>query len=91
MLGMEQLHHAQVHFATAAEALFKQSMRTKIHIRPRQSAEGLRFCILPKDEPFGFFWGNRGVEPPLQMPPCGHHQKPRITNTTFAVNPAPSN
>jgi hypothetical protein len=41
MLGMEQLHHAQVHFATAAEALFKQSMRTKIHIRPRQSAEGL--------------------------------------------------
>jgi hypothetical protein len=43
MLGMEQLHHAQVHFATAAEALFKQSMRTKIHIRPRQSAEGLPF------------------------------------------------
>jgi hypothetical protein len=42
MLGMEQLHHAQVHFATAAEALFKQSMRTKIHIRPRQSAEGLQ-------------------------------------------------
>jgi len=41
MLGMEQLHHAQVHFATAAEALFKQSLLAELHIRPRQSAEGL--------------------------------------------------
>jgi hypothetical protein len=41
MLGMEQLHHAQVHFATAAETLFKQSITTEIHNRTRQSAEGL--------------------------------------------------
>jgi len=34
MLGMEQLHHAQVHFATAAEMLFKQSMLAELHIRP---------------------------------------------------------
>jgi len=27
MLGMEQLQHAQTHFATAAEALFKQSIK----------------------------------------------------------------
>ena len=42
MLGMEQLHHAKVHFATATEALFKQSLLTEIHIRPRQSANELR-------------------------------------------------
>jgi hypothetical protein len=43
MLGMEQLQHAQIHFATAAEMLFKQSLLAELHIRPRQSAEGLPF------------------------------------------------
>jgi hypothetical protein len=43
MLGMKQHHHAQVHFATAAEKLFKQSLLTEIYIHPRQSAEELRF------------------------------------------------
>jgi hypothetical protein len=41
MVGMEQLQHAQIHFETAAEALFKQSLLAEIHIRPQQSAEGL--------------------------------------------------
>jgi len=42
MLGMEQLQHDQVHFATAAEGLFKQLMTAKIHNHSRQSAEGLQ-------------------------------------------------
>ena len=29
MLGMEQLHHAQIHFATAGELLFEQSKTTE--------------------------------------------------------------
>jgi hypothetical protein len=48
MLGMEQLHHAQVHFATAAETLFKQSITTEIHNRTRQSAEGLQIAKYPE-------------------------------------------
>lgn len=41
MLGMDQLQHAKIHFATASEALLKQSLLTEIHNHPRQSAEGL--------------------------------------------------
>ena len=41
MLGMEQLQHGRIHFATAAEEFFRQPIRTKIHTHLRQSAEGL--------------------------------------------------
>jgi len=37
MLGMEQLNHAQVYFATVTEGLFKQSFLTEIHNYPHGS------------------------------------------------------
>jgi len=42
MLGTEQLQHGRIHFATAAEAFFRQPIRTKIHYHLRQSAEWLQ-------------------------------------------------
>jgi len=46
MLGTEQLQHGRIHFATAAEAFFRQPIRTKIHYLPRQSAEGLLLLFI---------------------------------------------
>ena len=46
MLGMEQLLHGRIHFAKAAEAFFRQPIRTKIHYLPRQSAEGLLLLFI---------------------------------------------
>ena len=42
MLGMEQLQHGRIHFATADEAFFGQPIQTKINIHPRQTTKRLR-------------------------------------------------